>query len=88
LVHGFTKRWMPWVQTPPVALIALMTKPLLSNVMKDKKDIYHFDRSLRRAFAHLDKSAIDPKDKELIRGFATHLEAQNVGKGRARVSRP
>jgi hypothetical protein len=36
-----------------------MTKPLLSDRMKDRKDIYHFDRSLRGAFALVDKSAMD-----------------------------
>lgn len=65
-----------------MAPIALMTKPLLSNGMKSDADIYHFDRHLKEAHALLDRSTIDPKDKELIRSFATHLEAQNVGKGR------
>ncbi len=59
-----------------------MPKPLLSDRMKDDSDIYHFDRSLKAAYALLDRSAIDPRDKELIRSFARHLEAQNVGKGR------
>jgi len=69
-------------QSPPPASTPIMQEPLLSDRIKDRKDIYHFDRHLRSAYAVLDRSSIDPKDKELIRSFATHLEAQNVGKGR------
>ncbi len=81
----YPKRWMSWVRIPPVALIAVVTKPLLSSRMKDKKDVYHFDRSLRGARALLEKSAIRQEDKELIKGFITHLEALNVGLGRSRA---